>query len=217
MTGPHADDRTGCATPLESAVLMDYWLAALPAADEEAVEAHLMSCDGCGDRLRQVIALSVGLRALARSGSLHVVVSDRFVGHAAETGLRVRDTRQPMERRSSAPWRPTTTCSWRGCCRLERRTAGRSQLVRSPRRRASADGRYSGARRGRRCHLPAVDRVGEASPTMSMIARLLAVDETGAERVLGGHVSSHADDSRSAGLRIPLRPSFEASYLIAGC
>ena len=77
MTGPHADDPTGCATPLESALLMDYWLGALPPADEEAVEAHLMSCDACGDRLRRVIALSDGLRALARSGSLQVVVSDR--------------------------------------------------------------------------------------------------------------------------------------------
>jgi len=74
---------------------MDYWLAALPSADEEAVELHLMTCDGCGDRLREVIAMAEGLRALARSGSLQVVISDQFVKHAAETGLRVREYAPP--------------------------------------------------------------------------------------------------------------------------
>ena len=74
---------------------MDYWLAALPSAAEETVEQHLMTCDGCGDRLHEVIALAEGLRALARSGSLQVVVSDQFVKHAAETGLRVREYAVP--------------------------------------------------------------------------------------------------------------------------
>ena len=62
---------------------MDYWLGDLPSADDDAVEQHLMTCDACGDRLRGVIALADGLRALARSGSLHVVISDRFARHAA--------------------------------------------------------------------------------------------------------------------------------------
>ena len=74
---------------------MDYWLAALPSADEDAVEAHLLTCDECGDRLREAIAMAEGLRALARSGSLQVVVSDQFVTHAAETGLRVREYAPP--------------------------------------------------------------------------------------------------------------------------
>jgi hypothetical protein len=74
---------------------MDYWLAALPSPAEDAVEAHLLACDECGDRLREVIGLSEGLRTLARSGSLQVVVSDQFVQHASETGLRVRQYAPP--------------------------------------------------------------------------------------------------------------------------
>ena len=76
---------------LDVGVLSDYWLAILPAEIEEAVEKHLLGCDECGDRLREVIALAEGLRALARSGSLNVTVSDRFVSHATETGLKVRE------------------------------------------------------------------------------------------------------------------------------
>jgi anti-sigma factor RsiW len=41
---------------------MDYWLADLPPAAEEAVEEHLLTCDACGDRLREVIDLSESLR-----------------------------------------------------------------------------------------------------------------------------------------------------------
>ncbi len=95
MTTAHLGGPNDCPNPIEAAVLMDYWLAALPSAAEEAVEQHLMTCDGCGDRLREVIAMAEGLRALARSGSLQVVVSDQFVKHAAETGLRVREYAPP--------------------------------------------------------------------------------------------------------------------------
>ena len=70
MTTPHHRSQAACANPVDAAVLMDYWLAALPSDEEQAVEEHLMTCDSCGDRLREVIALSEGLRALARSGSL---------------------------------------------------------------------------------------------------------------------------------------------------
>ena len=54
-----------------------------------------MTCDGCGDRLREVIALAEGLRALARSGALQVVISDYFVERAVETGLQVREYAPP--------------------------------------------------------------------------------------------------------------------------
>jgi hypothetical protein len=70
---------------------MEYWLAALSAVDEERVEEHLFTCDSCGDRLREVIALSDALRSLARSGTLQVVVSDQLVKRAADAGLRVRE------------------------------------------------------------------------------------------------------------------------------
>lgn len=96
MTTPLGRVPVDCAQPIEAAVLMDYWLGALPSAAEEAVEEHLMSCDRCGDRLRDVIALAEGLRTLARSGSLQVVISDQFVKHAGEMGQRVRQYAPPQ-------------------------------------------------------------------------------------------------------------------------
>jgi hypothetical protein len=79
-----------CANPIDAGVLADYWLAALASHEEEAVEEHLFSCDGCGQRLREVLALAEGIRALAREGSLRMFVSDAFLRRAAESGLRVR-------------------------------------------------------------------------------------------------------------------------------
>jgi hypothetical protein len=83
-------DRAACSNPIEPSVLMDYWLAALPSHEAAAVEEHLMTCDRCGDQLREAIALAEGLRTLARSGSLVVVVSHEFLQRARATGRRVR-------------------------------------------------------------------------------------------------------------------------------
>jgi len=56
-----------------------YWLAALDDPDEEAVEEHLFECDKCGERLRELIALVQGVRELARSGSLRMIVTETFL------------------------------------------------------------------------------------------------------------------------------------------
>lgn len=80
-----------CSGPIDAGVLADYWLAALEGSEEEAVEEHLFSCDLCGHRLREVIALAEGVRSLAREGCLRLVVSDAFLQRAAEEGLRVRE------------------------------------------------------------------------------------------------------------------------------
>ena len=79
-----------CGRPIDPAVLADYWLALLPAAEEEAVEAHLFECDACDDRLRGIIEMAEALRALAHSGALRVVLGEDFIRHAEETGRRVR-------------------------------------------------------------------------------------------------------------------------------
>jgi anti-sigma factor RsiW len=86
VTSSYDRGHVDCSDPIEAAVLMDYWLATLPSTVEERVEQHLMTCDDCGDRLREVIALAEGLRALARSGALQVVISDYFVERAVQTG-----------------------------------------------------------------------------------------------------------------------------------
>ena len=84
-----------CSHPIDAAVLGDYWLAALAKPEEESVEEHLLECDRCGARLREVIALAEGLRQVAREGSLRMVVSDVFLKRAAEGGLHVREYAPP--------------------------------------------------------------------------------------------------------------------------
>ena len=59
-----------CAEPIDPAILMDYWLGRLDPSDEEPVEIHLLECDSCGGRLREVIELANGLKGLAQSASL---------------------------------------------------------------------------------------------------------------------------------------------------
>src|SRR4029079_9949252 len=63
--------------------------------DEDAVEQHLFECDACGARLQEVIALAQGVRALARGGSLRMVVSDTFLQRAREEGLQIREYTLP--------------------------------------------------------------------------------------------------------------------------
>jgi hypothetical protein len=82
-----------CPAPLAMPVLEDYWLADLAPAEEEGAERHLLACDECSGRLRGVIGLAEGIRAVVRSGVLRVVVTDAFLNRLAEEGLRVRQYR----------------------------------------------------------------------------------------------------------------------------
>src|SRR5215472_13498110 len=91
----HGGGGMSCATPVDAAVLADYWLAALPESEEQAVEEHLFTCDECGLRLREVISLFQGVRGLAREGSMLMVVSDAFLKRVAEAGMRVREYAPP--------------------------------------------------------------------------------------------------------------------------
>ena len=96
MSGGNENGRAICPSLVDTEVLADYWLGALEAPDEEAVELHLLACDRCGDRLREVIALADAIRDLAGAGALHVVVSDTFLRRARENGLRVREYAPPV-------------------------------------------------------------------------------------------------------------------------
>jgi hypothetical protein len=192
VTTPSGGGHVDCGTPIETDVLMDYWLAALAPAAEEAVEQHLMNCDGCGNRLRQAIALAEGLRALARSGSLQVVLSDQFVKHAAGTGLRVRDY---IARRGESVQCTVAADDDLLVARLalDMTTTSRVDL-------SWCDPR--GVEQQRLADIPIRAEAGivvcqqsitwaKASPTTTMIARLLAVDENGDERLLGEYTFHH--------------------------
>lgn len=191
MTMPEGNGRE-CASPIDAAVLMDYWLSALSPEQEDVVEQHLMTCDHCGDRLREIIALADGLRALARSGSLNVIVSDQFVRHATETGRRVRE--YAPERGESIQCTVAADDDLL-LARLSADLTGASRVDlswRDPR----------GIERQRMEDIPIGHDAGtvilqqsitwaKASPTSSMTARLLAVDAQGGERVLGEYTFNH--------------------------
>jgi len=181
-----------CSSPIDAAVLADYWLAALAKPEEEAVEEHLLECDRCGERLREAIALAKELRNLAREGSLRMVVSDTFLKRAAEEGLRIRQYAPPPG--------GGVECTV---------TAEDDILIGL----LAAD--FSGAKRVDLCicdergveqlrlpDIPVPSRASsvvyqesitfaKAAPTNRMIARLVTFDEAGGERLLGEYTFNH--------------------------
>jgi Putative zinc-finger len=191
MTIPKGNGRE-CANPIDAAVLMDYWLAVLSPEQEDVVEQHLMTCDQCGDRLSEIIALADSLRVLARSGSLNVIVSDQFVRHAAATGRRVRE--YAPERGESIQCTVAADDDLL-LARLSADLTGASRIDLSWRD-------PQGIERQRMEDIPVGGDAGtvilqqsitwaKASPTSSMTARLLAVDPHGGERVLGEYTFNH--------------------------
>jgi hypothetical protein len=185
-------DPVNCSNPIDAAVLADYWLAALADPEEEAVEEHLLGCDQCGERLREVIALAEGVRNLAREGCLRMVVSDAFLKRAAEEGLRIREYAPPPG--------GGVQCTV---------TAEDDILV----GRLAAN--LSGAKRVDLClcdergveqfRLPDIPvhpgassvnlqesiTFAKAAPSNKMIARLVSFDEAGGERLLGEYTFNH--------------------------
>ena len=186
--GGHID----CANPVDTDVLMDYWLAELSSAEEETVEQHLMTCDACGNRLREVIVLAERLGALTRSGLLQVVVSNQFVKHAADRGFHVREY-APQRGESIQCTVAADDDLLIARLAVDLTTASRVDL-------SWCDPR--GIERQRMSDIPIRADAGsvicqqsvtwaKASPTSTMIARLLAVDESGRERVLGEYTFHH--------------------------
>ena len=185
-------DPVSCSNPIDAAVLADYWLSALASSEEDAVEEHLLACDRCGARLREVIAHAEGIRNLAREGSLRMVVSDAFLKRAAEEGLRVRQYAPPPG--------GGVQCTV---------TAEDEILI----GRLAAN--LSGAKRVDLCicdergveqlRLPDIPvhpgassvvyqesiAFAKAAPSRRMIARLVTFDEAGGERLLGEYTFHH--------------------------
>ena len=192
MSAPDQVRRADCSSPIDAAVLMDYWLAALSGVDEERVEVHLSTSDACGDRLREVIALYDALRALARSGSLQVVISDQLVKHAADTGRRVRQY-APRNGESIQCTVAADDDLLIAQLAADLTTASRVDL-------SWCDAQ--GVELQRMVDIPiqpdAPDVLcqqsiawAKASPSSTMIARLVAVGEGGDERLLGEYAFHH--------------------------
>ncbi len=181
-----------CESPIGAAVLADYWLAALPAGEEEIVEEHLLACDACGKRLREVMALVEGVRNLARQGSLRMVVSDAFLRRAEAEGLRVRQYAPP---RGGSVHCTVTAEDDILIGRLTGDLKGAKRVDLS-----ICDER--GAEQLRMRDIPVNPSVGavivqesitfaKAAPTSQMIMRLLAVDQAGGEQLLGEFTFNH--------------------------
>ena len=181
-----------CSNPVDAAALADYWLAVLKGPEEEAVEEHLLDCDQCGARLREVIALAEGVRSLARGGNLRMVVSETFLRRAAEEGLRVREYAPPpgggvqctvtaeddiLIGRLAANLSGATRVDLSIC---DERGVEQERLPDIP--------VHSGA--SSIAFQEPIERA-KAAPTHTMIARLVARDEAGGERLLGEYTFHH--------------------------
>lgn len=178
--------------PADMAVLADYWLGALSGPDEESVEEHLLECDQCGTRLREVMALAEGVRRVAREGDLRMVVSDVFLQRAAEDGLRVREYAPP----SGGSVQCTVTED-------DDLMIGRLAANLSGARRV--DLCWCDEHGVERLRLPDIPFRADAasivlqepitsmkaSPTATQVARLLAVDDAGTECLLGEFTFHH--------------------------
>jgi hypothetical protein len=181
-----------CPQPIDDAVLVDYWLAFLADAEQDAVEEHLFACDECGDRLRQAIDLAEALRGIARSGMLQVVVDEVFVRQAAASGRRVRQY-------EAGPGQTVhCTVSVDDDLLFARLAADLSGAARVD--LSWCDRR--GVERRRLSDIPVRGDAGgivlqesmaflKGLPSATMMARLLAVDAGGAERVLGEYTFEH--------------------------
>ena len=181
-----------CSHPIDATVLADYWLAALPGPEEEAVEEHLLGCDECGARLREVIALAEGVRNLARGGSLRMVVSETFLQRAAEDGLRIREHVPPP----GGNYQCTVTAE--DDLLVVRMAANLSGAARVD--LCICDER--GVEQVRYRDIPVPSGASsfafqesiaaqKAAPSYTLIGRLVAVDEAGGERLLGEYTLHH--------------------------
>ena len=181
-----------CAKPIDTAILADYWLGALGGREEEAVEIHLLGCDACGSRLRDVIALAEGVCRIAREGSLRMVVSDTFLRRAGEEGLRIREYAPPNG--------GSVQC-----------TVGAEDVLLIARLAADLSGAARvdlslcdehGVEQQRLEDIPVRPGSGgvtlqesitfaKASPTQTKMMRLLALDSAGRERAVGEYTFHH--------------------------
>lgn len=178
--------------PIDYATLADYWLGALAGADEQEVELHLLDCDACGDRLREMIGLAEGIRRIAREGALRVVIGEGFLRRAADAGLRLRQY--------DVPAGGTVHCTV-----LEDDDIMVARLgadLRGAERVDLSICDQHGVEMTRLRDIPVAAGAGavtvqegiaflKAAPTFSMLMRLVSVDAAGGERMLGEYTFHH--------------------------
>ena len=85
---------TGAHVPVDT--LLAWWLHETDAAQTQAVDAHLLHCDACGDAADALAALGEGVRAAFAAGLVGGVTTADFVARLAGRGVRVREYRLPV-------------------------------------------------------------------------------------------------------------------------
>jgi hypothetical protein len=181
-----------CATRLDAATLAEYWLGTFGATEEESLEEHLFACEECGTRLDWVIALAEELRAVTRDGSLMTVVSETFLKRAEEEGLRVRQYAPP----AGGSVQCTVTAQ---DDLLVGRLAAKLGTARKIDLSLCDPGGVEQFRLRDIPFEPAASSVlwqqsitfAKAAPTSTMVARLIGVDESGSESLLGEYTFCH--------------------------
>lgn len=181
-----------CTEPLDAATLTDYWLGILDQGEEERIEEHIFDCEECSGRLAEVQAMAEGVRALARAGSLMMVVSESFLKHAGAHGLHIR--------RYDLPVGGNVQCTV---------TAEDDLLIGGLAAKLSAAKRLDlslcdpiGNEQFRLVDIPFDSGSGnvlwqqsitfaKAAPTSTMVARLIDVREPGEETLLGEYTFNH--------------------------
>ena len=181
-----------CASPLDTSLLTGYWLSELAGPEEDAVEEHLLACDECGIRLAQVVAIAEGICKVARQANVMMVLSDGILRRALAEGLRVRQY-APLNGGSVACTVSADDDMLVARLAADLAEAGRVDLV-----LCGEDGKE----RSRLRDIPAPSRatdvllqepieVAKSLPTGKLIARLVAVENSGTERILGEYTFNH--------------------------
>jgi hypothetical protein len=192
MSVDREPETASCSHPIDAALLADYWLGGLVEAEGAAIEEHLLACDQCGTRLREVIALAEGVRRLAGQGALRMVVSDTFLQRAKEKGLRVREYAplpggsvqctvtaddDLLVGRLAADLTGVTRVD---LCFCDERGVEQSRLRDIPVPAGAGSVAYQES-----------ITVMKAAPTMTLIARLVTFDDAGRERLVGEYTFHH--------------------------
>jgi hypothetical protein len=192
MSREPGSSAVNCSSPVDAGILADYWLALLTGSDEEAVEEHLLRCDVCGQRLREIMSLAEGIRSLAQEGALRMIVTDTFLQRAAAEGLRIRQ----YEVSPGKSVECTVTAEddiLIGRLAADLHGAGRVDL---------SFCNESGVEQIRLEDIPVHSgaasiayqestRFLKAAPTSKLIARLVAVEDNGSETLLGEYTFNH--------------------------
>jgi hypothetical protein len=177
---------------LDTALLADYWLGLLGKDEEEQFEEHLFGCEECSGQLGAVQAMSEGVRALAREGSLLMVVSESFLSRAAGQGLHIREYESP----AGGSVQCTVTAE-------DDLLVGRLAANLSAAQRVDLSiGDLEGKELSRLVDIPFDTgstsvlwqqpiTYAKAAPSGSMVVRLLDVHDSGVERLLGEYTFHH--------------------------